>query len=593
VGCLLGCCGGSDVLAEYAPDPIYEDVTITKPLETDVWLAGSPHTVTCEFEDQDCNLDTGELEDDDVICTWSGSSGTFKNGNVGLSVEYVCIDEEGTDWVEVSATDAGVLAPDYWESAYDYVAFTTIVPAIDYVYFAGNYVLCDVSDAEWLAGRLGQDAKSEPFVYKRSTSALVMRATIKAWHETNLTEGTEVKVQGSATFDRHDPFEMGTDSTGATFGTSWPSATSEWLRNQSQLWDTVEKTSGCIAWQYRVPDGSNTWISLGSSDHGAAGDEKLVTVWDLRKCDYSDYTKEHVLDSAGYAQSAELSNTEPNVAENVCRNVAGSVYGGCICPGNGNGKAFAYHMAACKNDFPPGTPPNDKGACCCRAYGMICVLKVLGVGTYVQDFVNEHPEPNTGRAAVTAHSSCKYYYRMGGAVYCPHPDCDDSRLRRASGGGGWNNWQGVCKKGNGEVCYSPQGPHIGVYEQIDNAPSYTTSAPDSHDDETHYFGYYAWNDWSDNETPQDGSEVRTTVTSAVPAWCKEFPVADVSGFVADDVIIIQLADGSFHDREVVASVDAENHTITIASRVGNAHVTPVGSVIRKGHLQEPDDEASR
>jgi len=383
-------------LANHAP---------AKLAESDFWLARSDHTVTCDFEDLDCNLETGELESDDVICTWTGASGSFKNGNVGESVEYICIDTSGADWVDVTCVDAGTLAPDYWEPAYDSVTFSTIIPAIDYVEFAGTYALHDVSVPEWLAARDGQAAKDEPFVYKRSTVAYGMSAEIKGWHATSLTEGTDVCLKGSATFGSHDAIALDNDSySAATFGTSWPSAVSQPLANSlSALWDTVEKNSGSITWHYAVQSGSNNWIALGSSPHGGAGDEKMVTVWDVHQCPDAEYTKEHVLDSAGYADHDETSNTEPNVAENVCRNVWDQTPGGCICPNsapgkaNPNAKSFAYHMDACKGQFPPETPDTLKGLCCCRAYGMICVLEVLGVGSYVQDFVNEHPEGNNRR----------------------------------------------------------------------------------------------------------------------------------------------------------------------------------------------------
>ncbi|NQT53075.1 hypothetical protein HQ576_13540 [bacterium] len=72
VAWVLGGLAGVPAWAAYAPDPIYGDVEIGNPTADDVWLAGSLHTVTCDFADSDCNLETGETEADGVICTWYG-----------------------------------------------------------------------------------------------------------------------------------------------------------------------------------------------------------------------------------------------------------------------------------------------------------------------------------------------------------------------------------------------------------------------------------------------------------------------------------------------------------------------------------------
>jgi hypothetical protein len=101
--------------------------------------------------------------------------------------------------------------------------------------------------------------------------------------------------------------------------------------------------------------------------------------------------------------------------------------------------------------------------CCCRAEGLNCVLRILGIGPYTHDYVNEWPEPNPTK--------------LVDGNYCG--TCAKWVVRNYWDGepndGFWNDWEGVVKARpeNGSMCYAPSNGEIpideGTYDQIDNA----------------------------------------------------------------------------------------------------------------------------
>lgn len=114
------------------------------------------------------------------------------------------------------------------------------------------------------------------------------------------------------------------------------------------------------------------------------------------------------------------------------------------------------------------------GDCASCAHIMADALTAIGIGPYVQDHVNEIYEAN-------ASANQPEQLWTDGKVY----------LRAAFGSGALNQWQGVCKKADGAVCYSPQGPHMATYAIMNNAQ---TSEPwDAQPfDNVHAFEYYIW-----------------------------------------------------------------------------------------------------
>ncbi len=217
--------------------------------------------------------------------------------------------------------------------------------------------------------------------------------------------------------------------------------------------DEIARWTINFSWSYQVEEGD--WKSSNST-----GPHTIYTIFGQPDCDPSDFTLNHLDDSVtlGWEKS-----TETDIAAEVCKNVNGEVTSGCVC----DNPDFEYHWRGLKGE-------HSEGMCCCRAKGMILVLQVLGVGDYMQDYVNENPEPNTRR-------------EFPHNAFCV--TCLEVYGRAAWGGGIYNTWQGVCKKGDGEYCWSPQGPHAQRYNIMNRAPEYPNNQLF---DAAHAFEHYAW-----------------------------------------------------------------------------------------------------
>lgn len=261
------------VLAAYAPDPVYTGVTITNPDTGEIWLAGSKHTVSCDFEDQDCNTDTGQLETDSDYCAWSGT-GSFPNGFVGKSVDYVCRDQSGTEFVGVSATDAGSKAKDDADPVYDYEEFTVIIPEIIEVNFqlaSAAYCLkthlisediVSSSDVAEYARDIGaaDPTKNHSAVFLKNTPLSLKFKT--AW-TLDLTEGSNVDV--SFQYIQGSPGNQEAEASGQAFE-AWPyqspSMTSTTHSFVNHICYEKKFVDRATYFWYRVPDGSNHWIPM-------------------------------------------------------------------------------------------------------------------------------------------------------------------------------------------------------------------------------------------------------------------------------------------------------------------------------------------
>jgi hypothetical protein len=193
-------------------------------------------------------------------------------------------------------------------------------------------------------------------------------------------------------------------------------------------------------------------------------------IYDSPTCPAAEFTDADPKDHLYFAsECGEGQSQEADIAHKVLHEVNGGITTGCICS-----QSFEDIWQGAKG---PARGGHSDGQCCCRAKGMIEVLQVLGF-SYVQDFVNELSEPNSGR-------------NKPGNQYCGEgwPWHWGYYQRWAQGGGNWNNWQGVCKNQNGATCYSPQGRHESDYETMNDAPDYPNSGPDG---TLYAFIYYAW-----------------------------------------------------------------------------------------------------
>jgi hypothetical protein len=258
---VLGGLAGGPARAAYAPDPLYGDADITNPTADDIWLAGSPHDITCDFADGDCNLETGEVEDDGVICTWEGGSGDFPDGNVGLSVKYVCVDTAGTDWVAVEAKDAGNLEPDGQPDVHDCETFEVVIPSCEELDFCGlyNYPMADDQDNPQPIGIEYDSSEQINEPACQQMGGTVTLAGVKFVATMNLSEGSSVEVKADGTI-------------------GFPPTADAW-----QEWDSggisltsVNEVANCVRkydnnfvlpWSYRCPEGSGNWIGCGETTH--------------------------------------------------------------------------------------------------------------------------------------------------------------------------------------------------------------------------------------------------------------------------------------------------------------------------------------
>jgi hypothetical protein len=252
----------------------------------------------------------------------------------------------------------------------------------------------------------------------------------------DLTYPTDVNMDGRADDMNSNTYLFTADT--KTFQT-WPSPeTSHVLDND--LPNTIGQTDMDFTWWYEVP-------SSGSGTHsmGTTGPHDIYRVFGDPACSNVYYTKSNIEDAMSMAPGK---SGEANIASEANDNVGDGIYSGCICFGG-----FQKNFDAAMGDYPS---TGSKGMCCCRAKGLDCVLQVLGIGPYTQDFVNEKSEPNPGRSV---------YYQ----------DCSTCGVRvwRKYWDGFWNNWEGVVKAGGtGSTCYAPAEGSIsideGTYSQFDN-----------------------------------------------------------------------------------------------------------------------------
>jgi hypothetical protein len=273
--------------------------------------------------------------------------------------------------------------------------------------------------------------KNEPCSYTKGTKSK-LQATF--WDAYSLTKSETVNV------DVDDPFGSYTADDGKTFGTSWPTGTT--THTTDVAWDNwIGANSFTCTWKYKVPSGSNNWITMSPSTHS----HDIYLVYGAPTCAASNYTKSNVANAVGILSGNRT--TEAEIASDANDMVGSNVYSGCICA-----DGFQTNFDAAMGSYPTS---GDKGMCCCRAEGLDCVLNVLGIGPYSHDYVNEHDEPNTSKDVYD-----DYCVTCSKFVYRRYWD------------GFWNNWEGVVKAGGaGSTCYAPANGSIsideGTYSQID------------------------------------------------------------------------------------------------------------------------------
>jgi hypothetical protein len=295
-------------------------------------------------------------------------------------------------------------------------------PVIDQVGFTGgNHTIKDIANPVWKR----ENSPNNPASYTKGARPNV---TGKYWASDSLTYSTTVTVKASVangcTF---------ADKPGVSWQT-WPSSETDLLCN-AYLGTTIGIDSPTIAWEYKVPTGTNSWIGMGNS-----GEHTIYRVYDSPKCAANYYTKSNI----GEALSKAAGGDEPSIALSANGTVNADLYAECLCTTWG----FQQHFDAAMGRYFTG---GLRGMCCCRANGLNSVLEVLGIGPYTQVFCNEKPEASFA----TNRHRCAGYCSWHGAV------------TRAYFDGWWNKWEGAIRSGGtGTTCYAPAGRFNDTYDGI-------------------------------------------------------------------------------------------------------------------------------
>lgn len=311
---------------------------------------------------------------------------------------------------------------------------------VDEISFKNNHPIQGVAPPEWKRS----PRRSKPVCYTKD-SPLKMDVLLKIRPPLAVTKRINLRVDGPRRLrGQKDAIKL----SGEYFRVTG-------IETTRRLPDKVRRFKYNLNWSFAVDGGK--WKTANRT-----GIHKIYTIFGTPQCGQSNFTEGHIEDAVKWAWGK---TTETAIAKRVCWKVNGAVSSGCVC----SNPDFNYHWSGARGD-------HSDGMCCCRAMGMIKVLQVLGVGTHVQDFVNERPEPNLLRKR-PSHPS-RFCLSHGRPF-----------MRAAWGGYIYNNWQGVCKKADGQICYSPQGPHISIYETMNDAPEHPSNRSFDH---VHAFEHYAW-----------------------------------------------------------------------------------------------------
>ena len=269
----------SPCYSAWGPYTPITDISITNPTANEVWLAGSDHTVTCTLgSDCDENLDTGQLKVDSVTHYWSGT-GTFKGGNVGTSVTYVCTDTAVANSITAHCNDD--YAPVSNTALYDETetgdteTVTVLIPQLEWVEFGGgskhtmykkdadpwnpaneDYTMdyaTPVPNKAWVR----DPALADPVSYTKATTGAQVTASINFATSQALTETSTVSIEG-----KEDSVQ---DFASTGINVSGAATTVPAMNMVAVFVDTVGGWNWQIGWSYKVPTGSDNWIALGSS----------------------------------------------------------------------------------------------------------------------------------------------------------------------------------------------------------------------------------------------------------------------------------------------------------------------------------------
>jgi len=357
------------------------------------------------------------------LFSWSGA-GSGTDPNIVLT-----FDTEGSETLTATLADCLVKT----------INIQVIVPEIYQISFVDNnpgeeHDIYGISDPIWY--KTNPDPNQPyPVSYTMGKHA---KTESRFWDPNDLAFVTKVKV--------------GMHMSGNTFTTdpnvifkNWPS---EIVTNvsSSALQDYVCWLERGSNWAYKVPDGTDSWINMGT-----VGPHYTYVVYDEPNCAFSNYIWPNIIDAITKGGGI-YSIDEPSIASIANERVDGWLDCNCICHLD-----FQRNFDAAMGRYPPQSDSN--GMCCCRALGLNYVLTVLGIGPYTRVYCNEMPEPNWATSRHNCTGTCSTH----GTVY------------RFYDAGFPNRWEGAIRSGDvGAMCYAPGGgPYEDDHDGIaDNWPYY-------------------------------------------------------------------------------------------------------------------------
>jgi hypothetical protein len=407
--------------------------------------------VSCDATDTDKCLQTNGtwlVVNDSLTIWWTGTN-TFKdNINLGPNPTSICTDSEGDNSVTVNVDDnkaqgapPGAPANDalFEEDGEDTTRyFPVIIPVVDEIEYGGTkHAITDVTTPEYTRSPL----RNEPVSSTRSTlsSETSITAAVKYWHVEELADGSNIEIRADTTGSDISRFQP----VNATFGGTWPTAA---ITNTAVIHQTtIKKISYTAMWQYRVPTGSNNWITMLEQPH------TVYAMWGSRLCAVQLYTKANIDLCVGWATGCDKVDTS-NDANNVARQIQ--------LAAKGWHQQYGYVETGVKDD-PFTYIPAHKGDCITYADLMTKAVKLLGHMAITRQIHCHSKNPD---GSYNPNGTEHWFYSTGRTPYWVEPTGD-------ADGDGTENQNEAGYPNTIDTVYVPgKDPHHNAQWRADNAP---------------------------------------------------------------------------------------------------------------------------
>ena len=254
----------------YGPHTPITSISIENPTASEVWLAGSDHTVTCTTgSDMDCNLGTGEPVSDSVTHYWSGT-GTFKdNDNVGTSVTYLCTNTAVSNSITAHCNDdyapeSNAALSDEGETT-DTETVTVVIPWVEELNFSGtnNYAMMDDADppVEITVAEYDKSlGRNEPACQKMDSTVTLSGVKFRASSDLTESSSVAVNVTGTVDFDDANDSWQTWDSSGITM------TSKDIAAGHTETSVGIYDNDFSLTWKFKDPSGTNTYITCAATN---------------------------------------------------------------------------------------------------------------------------------------------------------------------------------------------------------------------------------------------------------------------------------------------------------------------------------------